>query len=52
MWNNTGPEDQDDSAGFADPLGNVVTAFAWVFIVLLVAFITWAHKNGSLPLWG
>ena len=49
MWDNTEPE---DSAGFADPLGNVVTAVAWVFIVLLIAFLTWAHKAGELPIWG
>lgn len=45
-------DESSDSSGFADPLSDGITAFAWVFIVLLIAFITWSHKNGSLPLWG
>lgn len=44
-------DDEKDRAGFADPLGNVVTVAAWVFITLLIAFITWAHEKGGLPLW-
>ena len=47
--NNT---EHEDSSGFADPLGDGITAFAWVFIVALVAFLTWSYQAGTLPLWG
>lgn len=46
------PVENEDSAGYADPLGNAVTAFAVVFVVALIAFLTWAHQAGKLPLWG
>lgn len=47
-------DESSDSAGFADPLTDAVIAFAAAFIVALVAFLTWAYQNGSLPLplWG
>ena len=42
-------EDEDeDSAGFADPLGNGVTAFAWAFIIAAVVELTWAYQAGLL----
>jgi hypothetical protein len=46
--------DTDESSGFADPLGDAVTAFAAAFVVALIAFLTWAYQNGALPLplWG
>jgi hypothetical protein len=44
-------DESSDSAGFSDPLGDAVCAFAWTFIVGLVAFLTWTYKNGGLPLW-
>lgn len=47
----TDPAENEDSAGFADPLGDAVRAFAWTFVVGLVAFLTWTYKNGGLPLW-
>lgn len=45
-------DESSDSAGYADPLGDGVTAFACAFIVALVAYLTWAHKAGMLPVWG
>lgn len=51
MWQDS---ETEDSAGFADPCGDAVTAFAVAFVVALIAFLTWAYQNGSLPLtlWG
>ena len=40
------PVENEDSAG------NAVCAFTWVFIVALVAYLTWAYKAGMLPVWG
>lgn len=47
-------DENSDSAGYADPLGNAVCAFAWVFIIALVIALTWAYQAGALPLlaWG
>lgn len=45
-------QDQDNSASYADPVGDAVFAFAGAFIVALVAYLTWAHKAGMLPVWG
>lgn len=43
---------ESDSAGYADPLGYAVTAFAWTAIAGLLAYLTWAYKAGMLPVWG
>lgn len=45
-------DESSDSAGFADPVCDGVFAFAGVFIVALVAYLTWAYKAGMLPVWG
>jgi hypothetical protein len=50
MHNHLDPDPQD-SAGFADPLGDAVTAFAWTFIVALIAYLIWAYEAGQLPIW-
>ena len=49
MWQDS---ETEDSAGFADPCGDAVTAFAVAFVVALIAFLTWAYQRGALPLWG
>jgi hypothetical protein len=47
-----GSDESSDSSGYADPLGDGVFALAWISIVALVAYLTWAYKAGMLPVWG
>lgn len=50
-YKGTRPADLD-GARYSDPLGDGVFALAWISIVTLVAYLTWAYKAGMLPVWG
>ncbi len=50
-YKGTRPADLADQRP-GDPMSDGITAFAWTFIVALVAYLTWAYKAGMLPVWG
>jgi len=40
-------EDEQESAGFADPCSFGVACFAWTFIIGLIGYLTWTWR--ALP---
>lgn len=53
MWDNTEADDQTDSAGFADPLADFVTALAIGCVLGAIGFMLALAAGIHVPgLWG